>query len=121
MQVERLPIALALSGGLLCSFLCRFLCGVFCTLFCAPLALAADATTEQIVGGIEAVVFVCTTVDAKSAKIGADMLKALAARDKLDLPAIRKTESYLSIYNSEVNRLLLLPAKDRLGACQSAW
>jgi hypothetical protein len=49
------------------------------------------------------------------------VLKALAARDKLDLAAIRKTEGYRSIYNSEVNRLLLLPAKDRLAACQNAW
>jgi hypothetical protein len=109
MQLERTGIAHAL------------ICGLFCGPFCAPLAQAADASAEQIVGGIEAVVFVCTSIDAKSAKTGGEMLKALAARDKLDLAAIRKTEGYRSIYNSEVNRLLLLPAKDRLAACQNAW
>jgi hypothetical protein len=99
----------------------RPLLALACALLGAPCAQAADAGAEQIVGGIEAVVFVCTSVDAKSAKTGGEMLKALAARDKLDLAAIRKTEGYRSIYNSEVNRLLLLPAKDRLAACQNAW
>jgi hypothetical protein len=105
MPVERFAIALALTCGLVC----------------APRARAADASAEQTVGGIEAVVFVCTSIDPKSAKTGGDMLKALMARDKLDLAAIRKTEGYRSIYNSEVNRLLLLPVKDRLAACRNAW
>lgn len=105
MRIERLAIAFALTCGLLG----------------APLAPAADALAEQIVGGIEAVVFVCTSIDPKSARTGGDILKDLTTRQKLDLPSIRKTDAYRSIYNSEVNRLLLLPAKDRLAACQSAW
>ena len=39
----------------------------------------------------------------------------------LDLPAIRRTEAYRTAYNAEVNRLLVLPPKERLAACQNAW
>ena len=84
-------------------------------------ALAAGASAEQVVGGIEAVVFVCTPIDAKSVKPGLEMLQRAVEQRKLDLAAIRKTEAYRNTYNSEVNRLLSLPQRERLGACQTAW
>jgi hypothetical protein len=87
----------------------------------APSAKAAGATAEQVVGGIEAVVFVCTPIDPKSVKPGQEMLQRAVEQRKLDLVAIRKTDAYRNSYNSEVNRLLSLPQKDRLGACQTAW
>ena len=96
-------------------------------LACAALALpaasagAAGASAEQVVGGIEAVIFVCTPIDAKSVKPGQEMLQRAVEQRKLDLVAIRKTDAYRNTYNSEVNRLLSLPQKDRLGACQTAW
>lgn len=87
----------------------------------APCVLAAGASAEQVVGGIEAVIFVCTPIDAKSVKPGQEMLQRAVEQRKLDLVAIRKTDAYRNTYNSEVNRLLSLPQKDRLGACQTAW
>lgn len=87
----------------------------------APCALSAGASAEQVVGGIEAVVFVCTPIDPKSVKPGQEMLQRAVEQRKLDLVAIRKTDAYRNTYNSEVNRLLSLPQKDRLGACQTAW
>jgi hypothetical protein len=82
---------------------------------------AAAAPVEQVVGGIEAIVFVCSPIDPKSAKTGKDLLEKARVERKLDLPAIRRSESYQAIYNSEVNRLLALPPKERLAACQAAW
>jgi|GEM_PF-1681226 len=76
---------------------------------------------EQMVAGIDAVVFVCTPVDPKSVKPGLDMLAQLAARTKSDLSAVRKSDGYRSTYNSEVNRMLSLPAKDKLTTCQRAF
>jgi hypothetical protein len=87
----------------------------------SPCALAAGASAEQVVGGIEAVVFVCTPIDPKSVKPGQEMLRRAIEQRKLDLVAIRKTDAYRNTYNSEVNRLLSLPQRDRLGACQTAW
>ena len=84
-------------------------------------APAADAPVEQVVGGIEAVVFVCLPIDAKTGKTGQEILQRAAAQRQLDLAAIRKTEPYRAVYNSEVNRLLSLPAKERLAACQNIW
>jgi len=84
-------------------------------------ALAADPPIEQIVGGIEAIVFVCTPIEPKSAKAGTELLHKTSAERKLDLAAVRKTEGYKAIYNSEVNRLLALPARERGAACRSAW
>ena len=82
---------------------------------------AAGGAAEQIVGGIEAMVFVCTPIDAKSVKPGQEMLQRAVEQRKLDLPAIRKTEAYRNTYNSEVNRLLSLSQRDRVSACQTAW
>ena len=70
---------------------------------------------------VEAVVFVCGPVDPKSARAGLDLLENTRSARKLDLPALRKTEAYKAMYNSEANRLLSLPAKERLAACKSAW
>jgi hypothetical protein len=84
-------------------------------------AFAADPPIEQIVGGIEAIVFVCTPIEPKSAKTGTELLQKTSAERKLDLAAVRKTEGYKAIYNSEVNRLLALPARERSAACRNAW
>jgi hypothetical protein len=89
--------------------------------FAAAGPSGADTASEQIVGAIEAVVFVCGPIDAKSAKAGLDLLESTRVARKLDLPALRKTEAYKSMYNSEANRLLSLPTKERLAACKSAW
>ena len=110
MNPHRFPIACRCAGLLLA------------TLVAPPApAWAAGASAEQIVGGIEAVVFVCTPIDAKSVKPGLDLLQRAVEQRKLDLPSIRKTEAYRDSYNSEVNRLLSLTQRDRLGACQTAW
>ena len=89
--------------------------------FAAAGTSGADTASEQIVGAIEAVVFVCGPVDPKSAKAGLDLLENTRVARKLDLPALRKTSAYKAMYTSEANRLLSLPAKDRLAACKSAW
>jgi hypothetical protein len=82
---------------------------------------ACAATPEQIVGGIDAVVFACTTIDPKSAKAGSELLERARVQRKLDLTLIRSTDTYKTTYNAEVNRLLALPPKERQAACQSAW
>lgn len=82
---------------------------------------AAAASAEQVVGGIEAVVFVCTPIDANSVKPGLLMLQRAVEQRKLDLAAIRRTDAYRNTYNSEVNRLLSLPQRERAAACQAAW
>jgi hypothetical protein len=84
-------------------------------------ALAADPPIEQVVGGIEAIVFVCAPIEPKSAKTGTELLQKTSTERKLDLPALRKTDGYKAIYNSEVNRLLALPARERSAACRNAW
>ncbi len=95
--------------------------------FVALLAFAAvetshaDTASEQIVGAIEAVVFACGPIDPRSARVGLELLENTRVARKLDLPALRKTEAYQSMYNSEANRLLSLSAKERLAACKSAW
>jgi hypothetical protein len=83
--------------------------------------VTAGGSAEQIVGGIEAMLFVCTPIDAKSVKPGQEILQRAVEQRKLDLPAIRKTEAYRNTYNSEVNRMLSLPQRERTTACQTAW
>ncbi len=89
-------------------------------LLCAPM-LSMAAPIEQTVGAIDAVVVACGPVDPKSAKAGTEMLERLRAQHKLDLAAVRKTESYKSIYNDEVNRFLAMPPKARVAACQGVF
>ena len=84
-----------------------------------PAAAADDSA--QMVGGIDAVVFVCGPIDAKSAKTGQALLERFVAERKLDLKQLRQAPGYQPIYNSEVNRMLSLSPKDKLAACQSAW
>lgn len=94
----------------------------FALLACAAAGTwAADTASEQIVGAIEAVVFVCGPIDPKSAKAGLELLENTRVARKLDLPSLRKTEAYKAMYNSEANRLLSLPAKERMAACKNAW
>lgn len=83
--------------------------------------VARAAPAEQVVGGIDGVIFVCTPLDAKSVRPGQELLQRAATQRGLDLPAIRRTEAYRTAYNAEVNRLLVLPPKERLAACQNAW
>lgn len=86
-----------------------------------PLAAVADeVATQQMVGGIDAVVSACLVVDAKTGKAAQDMLADVVAQRKLDLVSIRKSDAYKAIYNSEANRLLSIPAKERVVACKSA-
>lgn len=106
MSTHFLPTAGLLAGVLLASSV--------------PSALAA-ASAEQVVGGIEAVLFVCTPLDAKSVKPGQELLQRAVEQRKLDLVAIRKTEAYRVAYNAEANRLLALPQRERITACQTAW
>lgn len=82
---------------------------------------ANAAPAEQVVGGIDGVIFVCTPIDAKSVKPGQELLQRAVEQRGLDLAAIRRTEAYRGAYNAEVNRLLMLPPRERLAACQSAW
>jgi hypothetical protein len=86
-----------------------------------PAHAADDAAAAQMVGGIEAVIAACAPIDPKSGKTGTDLLEGTVAQKKLDLQAIRKSDAYKSVYNSEANRLLSLPLKDRQAACRSAW
>ena len=87
----------------------------------APGAAACAAPAEQVVGGIEGVIFVCTPLDPKSVKPAQDLLQRAVEQRKLDLAAIRRSEIYRSAYNAEANRLLSLPPRERLSACQNAW
>jgi hypothetical protein len=91
-----------------------------CLVLGRPSARAADIAIEQLVGGVEAVAFVCTNVDAKSAKKATELLQKTVAQYKLDLAAVRASENYRLVYNPEVNRMLSLGPKERLQACQSA-
>jgi len=81
---------------------------------------AAAAPPEQVVAGIDAVVFACTPIDPKSARSAADLLERARVQHRLDLIAIRASAGYRTTYNAELNRLLALPAKERLAACQNA-
>jgi hypothetical protein len=82
---------------------------------------ARAVTIEQTIGGIEAVIVACGPVDPKTAKAGAEMLERERVQRKLDLAAVRNSEGYKSVYNAEVNRMLALPPKARLQACQSVF
>lgn len=82
---------------------------------------ARAAPAEQVVGGIDGVIFVCSPLDPKSVKPGQELLQRAVEQRGLDLAAIRRSEAYRGSYNAEVNRLLSLPPRERLAACQSAW
>jgi hypothetical protein len=92
-----------------------------CWLAIAANAQASDVQSSQIAGGVEAVIYICAPIDAKSARTGSDLLKNVVVDKKLDLVAVRKSDAYRSIYNSEVNRMLSMAPKDRLVACQTAF
>jgi hypothetical protein len=81
---------------------------------------AADDATDQMVGGIDAEISACNTAEPKTAKAAQDMLATAVAQRKLDLVSIRKSDAYKAIYNSEANRLLSIPAKERVAACKGA-
>lgn len=96
------------------------LCAAALAALCTP-SLAAEPPVEQIVGGIEAIVFVCAPIDPKSAKTGQELLQKTIAQHGLNLAVVRKSEGYKSIYNSEVNRMLGLSPADRAATCRNAW
>ena len=89
--------------------------------FAAVQTSHADTAPEQIVGAIEALVFVCRPIDPRSAKVGPVLLENTRVARKLDLPALRQSEACWLMYNSEANRLLSLSTKGRPAACKSAW
>ena len=76
---------------------------------------------EQIIGGIDAVIVGCGPVDPKSAKTGAEMLERERVQRKLDLAVVRNSDDYKAVYNTELNRLLAMPPKSRIQACQTVW
>ncbi|MBX3605083.1 MAG: hypothetical protein KF788_07420 [Piscinibacter sp.] len=82
---------------------------------------ARAAPAEQIVGAIDGMVFVCTPLDPKSVKPGQEILQRAVEQHHLDLTKIRTSALYRTAYNAEVNRLLSLPQRDRVTACQTAW
>jgi beta-N-acetylhexosaminidase len=85
---------------------------------------ANEAAVLSIAAGCDMVIYkgdAGLPIDAKSVKPGQEILQRAVEQRKLDLPAIRKTEAYRTTYNSEVNRMLSLPQRERTTACQTAW
>jgi hypothetical protein len=95
--------------------------GVALVLLAGLGAAVCAAPVEQVVAGVDAVVFACTPVDAKSAKTGTELLEKARAQRGLDLGTIRNGAAYRTAYNAEVNRLLALAPKERTTACQNVW
>jgi hypothetical protein len=90
-------------------------------LACCAVAVAQSGPPEVLLGGIDAVLFVCGPIDAKTAKDGVELQTRLQQQFKLDLPAVRKLPAYIGAYNTEVNRLLLLPAPRKAEACKNVF
>jgi hypothetical protein len=82
---------------------------------------AQNGPPEALLGGVEAVLFVCGPIDAKTAKDGAEVLARLVQQHKLDVNAVRKSPAYSSTYNAETNRLLALPPAKRIDACKNVF
>jgi hypothetical protein len=85
------------------------------------MAGAQNGPPEALLGGVEAVLFVCAPIDAKTAKDGAEFQARLIQQYKFDLNAVRKTPGYNSTYNAETNRLLALPPAKRIEACKNVF
>jgi hypothetical protein len=85
------------------------------------LAIAQGESPEALLGSVEAVLFICGPLDAKTAKDGAEMQTRLFEQYKFDPNAVRKAAAYTRAYNAEVNRLLLLPPARKLDACKNVF
>ena len=83
--------------------------------------MAQNGPPEALLGGVEAVLFVCGPIDAKTAKDGAEMAARLVQQHKFDLNTVRKLPAYSSTYNAEVNRLLALPQAKKTEACKNVF
>jgi hypothetical protein len=83
--------------------------------------VAQNGPPEALLGSVDAVLFVCGPLDAKTAKDGAEMQTRLVQQYKFDLNTVRKAPGYTSAYNAEVNRLLLLPPPRKLDACKNVF
>lgn len=85
------------------------------------MAVAQGGPPEVLLGGIDAVLFVCGPLDAKTSKDGSELQTRLLQQYKLDLPTVRKSAAYISAYNAEVNRLLVLPSARKAEACKNVF
>jgi hypothetical protein len=88
---------------------------------CHGAAVAQNGPPEALLGGVDAVLSVCGPLDAKTSKDGIEMQTRLLQQYKLDLVTVRKSAAYISAYNAEVNRLLLLPPARKLDACKNVF
>ncbi len=88
---------------------------------CQSAAQAQSGPPEVLVGSVEAVLFVCGPIDARTAKDGVALLARLVEQHKLDLVALRKLPSYSGAYNAEVNRLLALAPARKAEACKNVF
>lgn len=84
-------------------------------------ASAQGGPPEALLGSVDAVLFVCGPLDAKTAKDGAEMQARLIQQYKFDPAAVRKLSSYTGAYNAEVNRLLSLPPARKLESCKNVF
>jgi hypothetical protein len=82
---------------------------------------AQNGPPEALLGGVEAVLFVCGPIDARTLKDGTEMQARMVQQHKLDLITARKSAAYTSAYNAEVNRLLLLPPARKAEACKNVF
>jgi pheromone shutdown protein TraB len=99
----------------------RTLVAAACILACQSASQAQGGPPEVLVGSVEAVLFVCGPIDAKTAKVGAGMLARLVQQHKLDLSEVRKLAAYSGAYNAEVNRLLAMPPTRKAEACKNIF
>ena len=82
---------------------------------------AQNGPPEALLGGIDAVLFVCGPIDAKTLKDATEMQARLVQQHKLDLNAVRKSPAYSSSYNAETNRLLALQPAKKIDACKNVF
>jgi hypothetical protein len=82
---------------------------------------AQNGPPEALLGGVDAVLFVCGPLDAKTLKDGTDMQTRLVQQYKLDLGTARKSSAYTSTYNAETNRLLALTPAKKIDACKNVF
>jgi hypothetical protein len=85
------------------------------------LAGAQNGPPEALLGGIDAVLFVCGPLDARTLKDGTEMQARMVQQYKLDLSAVRKSPAYTSTYNAEANRLLALTPAKKIEACKNVF
>ncbi len=85
------------------------------------MAGAQSGPPEALLGGVDAVLFVCGPLDAKTLKEGTEMQTRIVQQYKLDLITARKAAAYTSTYNAEANRLLALTPAKKIDACKNVF